>query len=164
MQIRNKKVNSINQFISKNLLYDSDFWTLGNGSIEIQNILNTFKKEDWNKLGKEVPKWKNENISLVIESVAFGFDGMFEPSLDKKSILNAAEFLLDIFISIDDFEHRNEISYFSFFINQSNSREIKKLSFMENWMMENGYEEDIWIKSKVNPIGNIREAIKKASQ
>ena len=164
MQIRNQKVNSVHEYISKYELEDSDFWPLGGGNREIQNILNTFAEEDWEELKKEVPKWKGENISLVIESVAFGFDGMFTPSLDKKSILNAAEFLLDMFISIEDLDHRGEISYFSFFINQSNSREINKLNFMENWMIENGFEEDIWLKSKVNPIGNIREAIEKASQ
>ena len=164
MQIRNQKVKSVHEYISKNELEDSDFWVLGGGSNHIQNILNTFAKEDWNELKNEVPKWKGEKINLVIESVAFGFDGMFTPRLHKKSVLNAAEFLLDMFISIEDFDHRSDISYFSFFINQSNSKEIKKLSFIENWMMENGFEKEIWIKSKVNPIGNIREAIEKASQ
>lgn len=164
MQIRNQKVNSVHEYILKNELKDSDFWSIGGGNNEIQSILNTFDKEDWDELKNEVQKWKGENISLVIESVAFGFDGMFTPSLDKKSILNATEFLLDMFISIEDLDHRSEISYFSFFINQSNSKQINKLSFIENWMMENGFEEEIWIKSKVNPIGNVREAIEKASQ
>mgnify|MGYP000859784049 CR=1 FL=1 len=164
MKIKNQKVNSIYAFIFKNELKDSDFWSIGRGSNEIQNILNTFAEEDWDELKNGVPKWESENISIVIESVAFGFDGMFTPSLDKKSVLNAANFLLDMFISQEDLDYRNEISYFSFFINQSNSKQIEKLKLIESWMMKNGYEEEVWIKSNVDPIGNIRKAIKKASQ
>lgn len=45
-----------------------------------------------------------------------------------------------------------------------NSNQIEKLKFMENWMIENGFTEENWLKSKVNPIENIEEAINKASR
>lgn len=164
MQKENYKVTSIYNFIQKNEFKDSDYWSMGGGSNGIQNILNTFLDEDWNGFKTEIINWDNDYVKIVIESIAFGFDGMFTPSLAEKSISNAGNFLLDIFISLNDINHRLDISYFSFFINKSNSNQIEKLKFMVNWMIENGFTEDNWLKSKVNPIENIEEAINKASR
>ncbi|WP_166926286.1 hypothetical protein [Flavobacterium poyangense] len=164
MQSENHKVKSIYNFILKNESVDSDYWSLGGGSNGIQNILNTFLDEDWNDFKIEIIKWNSDYVDTVIQSIAFGFDGMFTPSLDKKSISNAGNFLLDIFISLSDINHKFDISYFSFFINKSNSNQIEKLKFMKNWMIDNGFTKENWLKSKVNPIENIEEAINKASR
>jgi hypothetical protein len=164
MQNENHKIKSIYNLILKNEFEDSDYWSMGGGSNEIQNILNTFLDEDWNDFKIEIIKWNIDYVDIVIQSIAFGFDGMFTPSLSEKSISNAGNFLLDIFISLNDINHRLDISYFSFFINKSNSNQIEKLKFMENWMIENGFTEENWLKSKVNPIENIEEAINKASR
>jgi len=143
MKNENHKIQSIYNFIIKNEFEDSDFWSLGCGSNEIQNIANTFFDEDWHEFKREIIKWNDEHIRIVIESIPFGFNGMFTPSLSEKSISNAGEFLLDIFILLNDMDHRLDISYYSFFINKSNSNQIDKLKFMENWMIENGFTEDI---------------------
>jgi hypothetical protein len=164
MQNENHKVKSIYNFILKNESEDSDFWSMGGGSNGIQNTLNTFLDDDWNDFKIEIIKWNSDYVNIVIESIAFGFDGMFTPSLNEKSISNAGNFLLDIFVLLNDINHRLDISYFSFFINKSNSNQIEKLKFMENWMIENGFTEENWLKAKMNQIENIKEAINKASR
>ena len=32
---------------------------------------------------------------------------------------------------------------------------------MREWMLENGYDKKEWLQSKINPLGNIVEAIEK---
>lgn len=164
MQNENHKVKSIYNFIQKNEFKDSDYWSMGGGSNGIQNILNTFLDEDWNDFKMEIINWDNDYVNIVIESIAFGFDGMFTQSLYEKLISNAGNFLLDIFISLNNINHRLDISYFSFFIIKSSSNQIEKLKFMKNWMIENGFSEENWLKSKLNPIENIQESVNKPSR
>ena len=133
---------------------DSDFWSLGAGSQEIQNKLNCFKIKDW----------EEDHRNIVLNSVAFGFDETFTPYLNEEVIPEAGNFLLDIFLLVDDIDLRNDIAYFSNFINRSNTQQIKKLIFMRNWMLENEFNSNEWLKSSINPLKNIEEAIEKASR
>lgn len=162
-QSKNPNVLSVYDYILKHEYDDSDFWPLGGGSQEIQNRLNYFETKDWEELKKDIFNWEEDHRNTVLESIAFGFDGMFTPYLKDDVIPEAGNFLLDIFSLVDDIEVRYDIAYFSNFINRSNTQQIEKLIFMKNWMLENGFNNSEWLKSSINPLKNIEEAIEKAS-
>lgn len=163
-QSKNPNVLSVYDYILKHEYDDSDFWPLGGGSQEIQNRLNYFETKDWEELKKDIFNWEEDHRNTVLESIAFGFDGMFTPYLKDDVIPEAGNFLLDIFSLVDDIEVRYDIAYFSNFINRSNTQQIEKLIFMKNWMLENGFNNSEWLKSSINPLKNIEEAIEKASR
>ena len=158
---KNRKIIVIYKYITETKFYDSDFWALGGGSREIQTRLNNFTTyDDWEDLKQDILNWKEDDRDILINSVAFGFDKMFSPYLNEDMISSAGKFLLDLFIL--DIGDRHEISYFSFFIAQSELNNIEDLKTMRDWLKANGYENEIWIKSEINPIGNILNAIEKA--
>lgn len=163
-QSKNQNVLSVYYYILKHEYDDSDFWSLGAGSQEIQNKLNCFKIKDWEELKRDIFNWEEDHRNIVLNSVAFGFDETFTPYLNEEVIPEAGNFLLDIFLLVDDIDLRNDIAYFSNFINRSNTQQIKKLIFMRNWMLENGFNSNEWLKSSINPLKNIEEAIEKASR
>lgn len=163
-QSKNPNVLSVYNYMLKHEYDDSDFWSLGGGSQEIQNRLNNFKIKDWEDLKKDIFNWEEDQKNTVLESIAFGFDGMFTPYLKEEVIPEAGNFLLDIFSLIDDIDIRYDIAYSSNFINRSNTKQIEKLIFMRNWMLENGFDSKEWIESSINPLKNIEEAIEKASR
>lgn len=165
-ECRNTKIKYMYEYILYIYYFsldNGDFWYLGGGNNDIQLLINEFNAEDWNELKKDLINWESFHRDILIDAIPFGFDKMFSPSLNKDQIPFAGNFLLDLFDSYEEIELRSEISYFSFFINMSNSNQILKLENMKKWMLENGYDNDDWNKSPINPIGNINEAIKKAS-
>ena len=163
-QSKNPNILSVYDYILKHEYDDSDFWSIGGGSQEIQNRFNNFKIKDWGDLKSDIFNWKEDQKNTVLESIAFGFDGMFTPYLKEEVIPEAGNFLLDIFSLIDDIDIRYDIAYSSNFINRSNTKQIEKLIFMRNWMLENGFDSKEWIESSINPLRNIEEAIEKASR
>lgn len=156
------KIERIRNYINENIHRDSDFWSLGGGSQEIQKRFNSFSTHDWESLKREIPKWNSEEIDLIVDSVAFGFDGAFTPFLNPEMISEAGKFLLDLFIS--NIGDRNEIVYFSFFIAKSPLTNRKDLKVMRDWLYKNGYDNEAWRKSKINPLGNMEIAIKNNKQ
>ncbi|WP_229746975.1 hypothetical protein, partial [Dokdonia pacifica] len=158
----NKKIISIFKYITETKIYDSDFWALGGGSQEVQTRLNNFTTYDWEDLKQDLLNWKEDDRNILINSVAFGFDKIFSPYLNEEMVSSAGKFLLDLFIL--DIGDRHEISYFAFFIMQSELNSIEDLKTMRDWLKVNGYENANWIKSEINPIGNIQKAIEKASR
>ena len=155
------RIESIRTYIMDNISRDSDFWSIGGGNQEIQKRLNDFSPNNWKSLKKDISEWNNDEIDLLIDAIAFGFDGMFTPFLNKEIISEAGKFLLDLFIL--NIGHRDEIAYFSFFIAQSQLTDIKDLNVMKDWLRKNGYGNENWLQSEINPIGNIEMAIKNAS-
>ncbi|MCF6142482.1 hypothetical protein L1S34_14395 [Flavobacterium sp. K77] len=159
---QNSRVLGVYDYLLKNEYEDSDYWSLGGGSQEIQNKLNSFSDKDWEDLKQDVINWNEDDIDVLIESVAYGFDKMFIPYLKNEMVSRAGKFLLDLFIlNIGD---RNEIVYYSFFIAQSDLNNLKDLETLKEWLKTNGYESEIWMKSEINPLKSIEEAIKKASR
>ncbi|MDX6189724.1 hypothetical protein SGQ83_10205 [Flavobacterium sp. Fl-318] len=163
MTNENHKIKSIYNYILDHNSEDSDFWSMGGGSNEIQKKLNTFLDEDWSNLKTEIVKWDNDYIDIILVSITFGFDGMFVPCLHERLIPNAGNFLLDMFIFLDNFDQKYEIAFNSFFINTSNSNKISELKLMKNWMIENGFNKKEWLNLNINPLKNIIEAINKTS-
>lgn len=163
-QSKNQNVLSVYDYILKHEYDDSDFWSLGGGSQKIQNMLNFFEIKDWKELKRDIFNWEENHRNIVLDSVAFGFDETFTPYLKEEIIPEAGNFLLDIFLLVDDIDVRYDIAYFSNFINRSYTQQIEKLIFMRNWMLENGFNSNEWLKSSINPLKNIEEAIEKASR
>lgn len=141
---------------------NGDFWTMGGGSNEVQNLLNDFTREDWNDLKKDFSNWESIDKEILIEAIPFGFDKMFHPSLNSEQIPNAGDFILDVFAESNDIDLKMEISYYCFFINMSNSTQIEKLKRAKKWLNENGFNKKEWMESKISPIRNIEESIIKA--
>lgn len=159
---QNSRVLGVYDCLLKNENEDSDYWYMGGGSQEIQNKLNSFSDKDWEDLKQDIINWNEDDRYLLIESVAFGFDKMFTPHLKNEMVSRAGKFLLDLFIlNIGD---RNEIVYYSFFIAQSDLNNLQDLETLKDWLKTNGYESEIWMKSEINPLKSIEEAIRKASR
>ncbi len=157
----NLNILSVYDYLLKNEYVDGDFWSLGGGNEEVQRILNYFNDSDWNDLKKDFLNWTEYQQIVIINAIPHGFDNMFPSGLKGKTFHQEANFLLDIFILLDDFEIRSEISYNSFFINMSNTQQIEKLEFMKDWMLKNGFDNESWKQSVANPIINIEEAMDK---
>ena len=159
---QNSKVLGVYDYLLKNEYIDSDYWSLGGGSQEIQNKLNSFSDKDWEDLKDDIINWNENDRDILIESVAFGFDKMFTPYLRNEMVSRAGKFLLDLFmLNIGD---RNEIAYYSFFIAQSDLNNLRDLETLKDWLKTNGYESEIWMKSEISPLKSIEVAIRKASR
>lgn len=159
----NSRVLSLYDFILKHQYEDSDHWHTG-GSNEIQSFLNSFTKGDWNDLKKDITHWTIDHQLIVVNSIAFGFDGMFDIALQKDIIPDASDFLTSLFNILEDEEIREEIAYFAFFVNIGNPKPIETLLKIKAWMLQRGYNNELWLNSKTNPLGHIEDAIKKASR
>ena len=146
----------INNFSSDN----GDFWDMGGGSNDLQRMLNEFDLKDWFDLKNDILNWNRLEREILIESVAFGFDGMFSPSLDKKMIANAGDFLIDMFLVWDDIDNRTEIVEKGFFIKMSQTKRKSDLVFIKEWMLKNGYEKELW-RNRIEPF---EQAIEQASR
>ena len=146
----------INNFSSDN----GDFWDMGGGSNDLQRMLNEFDLKDWFDLKNDILNWNRLEREILIESVAFGFDGMFSPSLDKKMIANAGDFLIDMFLVWDDIDNRTDIVEKGFFIKMSQSKRKSDLVFIKEWMLKNGYEQELW-RNRIEPF---EQAIEQASR
>jgi len=159
---QNPRVLSVYDCLLKNEYIDSDYWSMGGGSNEIQNRLNSFSDKDWDDLKQDIVNWSEDDRDILIESVGFGFDKMFTPYLKNEMISRAGKFLLDLFIlNIGD---RNEIAYFTFFIAKSELNALQDLETLRNWLKTNGYDTENWQKLEINPLKNVEEAIEKASR
>ncbi|KMQ69030.1 hypothetical protein ACM39_07085 [Chryseobacterium sp. FH2] len=159
----NLKVFSIYDYLLKNEYRDSDFWSLGGGNDEIQCILNNFNDSDWKDLKEDLLNWSNDHQTAIVNAVPFGFDRIFASTLQERMISQAGNFLLDVFVLLDDTDIRLDISYHSFFINMGNTQQVEKLKFVKDWMLKNGFDYQSWKQSTINPITNIEEAINKAN-
>lgn len=159
---QNPKVLEVYDYLLKNEYIDSDHWSFGGGSQDIQNELNSFSDRDWEDLKEDIINWNEDDRDILIRSVAFGFDKMFTPCLRNEMVSRAGKFLLDLFmLNIGD---RNEIAYYSFFIAQSDLNNLRDLETLKDWLKTNGYESEIWMKSEISPLKSIEEAIRKASR
>lgn len=158
---KNFKILSIHNLILKEEYTDSDYWSLGGGSEQIQNILNNFTENDWEELKTDILHWTEDQRNIVLESIGYGFDSTFTRSLNRNMISYGGNFLLDMFCIIENVDMRLDIAYFSLFINKSNTSQIDKLKLMRNWMSANGFNNPEWINSSINPLGNIDDAIEK---
>lgn len=157
----NLNILSVYDYLLKNEYVDGDLWSMGGGNEAIQSILNYFNDNDWNELKKDFLNWTEYQQAVIINAIPHGFDNWFSPSSQEKTIHQAGNFLLDIFVLLDEFEMRLDISYNSFFINMSNTQQIEKLEFMKEWMLKNGFDNESWKQSIINPLSNIEEAINK---
>lgn len=158
---QNPRVLGVYDYLLKNEYIDGDYWSMGGGSQEIQNQLNSYSDKDWEDLKEDIINWNENDRDVLIESVAFGFVNMFTPYLRNEMVSRAGKFLLDLFmLNIGD---RNEIAYYSFFIAQSDLNNLRDLETLKDWLKTNGYESEIWMESEINPLKSIEEAIRKAS-
>ncbi|MBO6185705.1 MAG: hypothetical protein J6O88_13635 [Chryseobacterium sp.] len=157
----NLNILSVYDYLLKNEYVDGDLWSMGGGNEEIQSILNYFNDNDWNELKIDFLNWTEYQQLVIINAIPHGFDNTFPPSSQEKITHQSGNFLLDIFVLLDDFEIRSEISYNSFFINRSNTQQIEKLEFMKEWMVKNGFDNESWKQSIISPLSNIEEAINK---
>lgn len=159
---QNSRVLGVYDYLLKNEYIDSDYWSIGGGSQEIQNKLNSFSDKDWEDLKEDIINWSEDDRDVLIKSVGFGFDNMFTPYLRNEMVSRAGKFLLDLFmLNIGD---RNEIAYYSFFIAQSDLNNLRDLETLKDWLISDDYDSEIWMKSEINPLKSIEEAIKKAGR
>ena len=158
---KNCDVLLVYNYLLKNKNVDGDFWHFV-GYREVQERLNDFSREDWDELKNDILNWDKFDKFILLNSITNDFYDSSESFFSENVFENAGNFLLDMFCLIDDFELRDEITYYSSFINMSKSKQIEKLEFMKNWILNNGYNTDEWINSKMNPVGNIETAIKNA--
>ncbi|OUL60387.1 hypothetical protein [Flavobacterium sp. AJR] len=159
---QNCRVLGVYDYLLKNEYVDSDYWSWGGGSHEIQNKLNSFSEKDWEDLKEDIINWNEDDRDILIKSVAFGFDKMLTPYIKNEIVSRAGKFLLDLFmLNIGD---RNEIAYCSFFIAQSDLNNLRDLETLKDWLIANGYDSEIWMKSEINALKSIEEAITKASR
>ena len=164
-QTTNRKVRYLYEYIVYvNQLSgsDSDIWHV-ECSNDVQALLNDFIESDWVELCNDTMNWELDDIVDLIRSVGFGFDGMFHPVLNSDRISAAGNFYLNLFALSNDHDVRDEIIYYSFFIKNSKSIQLNKLKLMSDWMLNYGYDREGWINSRLNPLGNINEAIAIAS-
>ncbi len=163
---KNQKVTFLYEyiiFINEIKSHNGDFWSMGGGSNDIQGLLNEFESKDWEDLTMDTLNWDVDDTLLLIESVGFGFDGAFTPSLNENKLGDAGDFYLNLFTNTSDIEIQTEIIYYSFLINKSGSNQLSKLLIMKNWLIQYKYDSDIWINSTLNPLGNIEDSIEKLS-
>lgn len=159
----NKKVLSVYDVVLRHQYLDSDHWHAGAAN-EVQGILNSFSKVDWTDLEDDIVNWNIDDQLNFVEAIAFGFDGQFDPALQRDKIPEASELLISLFIKLNNQEIREAIVYFAFFINDGNSLSIEKLVKIKDWMLTNGYNAESWLNSEINPLGNIEKLIQKASR
>ena len=157
---KNCDVLLVYNYLLKNKHVDGDFWHFV-GYREVQERLNDFNREDWDELKNDILNWDEFDRFILLSSIT---NDSSESFFSENVFENAGDFLLDMFFLINDFELRDEITYYSFFINKSKTKQIEKLEFMKNWMLNNGYNTDEWLNSKMNPLGNIEVAIKNANK
>lgn len=159
----NSNILSIYYYILKNKNVDGDFWYMGGGNNYIQEELNELTNKDWKDLKEDILNWSEFDQYIIIQSIPHGFYDSFFPSLTKKTIENAANFLLELFQITENYETKHDIACDSYFINTSNIKEVKKLEYLRNWMIENGFNyENNSDNHLYNPLKNIEVAIKKA--
>ena len=156
---QNYDVLYVYNYLTKNKHVDGDFWDLGGGYKEVQESLNDFDNEDWKELKAGILMLSEFERYILLHSITFDFYDSFKTSFNEETFANAGDYLLEMFYVIKDSHLRDEIAYFSSFINKSKTKPIEKLEFMKNWMLDNGYDTNEWLNSKMNPLGNIEVAI-----